>query len=121
VADQLSLLDAIDKAVTAEREFARTHAHRDDPATSRLAARGAVTFSSEHCRKILDALSALPDGGTTHEIAEKVGSLDYVQVARRMKDLARQERVVASDKTRPTPSGKPSIVWKLAQGAKESA
>ncbi len=119
MADQLDIFAAIEKA---DREFVRKHVHRSDPRTSRASAYLAGDLARQHCDRIEKALSSMMDGGTAHEIAEALGNLNNVQVARRMRDLERQGRVVDSGTTRSSPSGRPSIVWKVAaKVAKESA
>lgn len=115
--DQLSIFDAITRA---DADFARTHAARNDPATSQAAALRARGMAHEHCNRIEEALRRMPQGGTAHEIADAIG-LNNVQVARRMRDMAKAGRVFEADQTRPSPSGRPETVWKAADAAKESA
>lgn len=85
-------------------------ARADDPVTSKAAARQSRGLASEHNRKILDALR----GGaelTAGEIAERCG-LSSLQVSRRMAELRDDGDIVATDNTRPTPTGRAARCWR---------
>ena len=101
--DQLSLED-----------WVRTHSHRDDPETSAEAARRAVFLAGQHHRLILQALT--DHGPMTGDEVANVTPLDKFQVMRRMKELCEVGRVEDSGDRRPTPKGRPSVVWKIRVG-----
>lgn len=84
---------------------------RTDPVTSKIAGTQAREFKGEHERKILEALSAGP--GTKDEIAARCG-LSEQQVARRMHGLQRAGLVTPTGATRPSASGRPERVWRVA-------
>ena len=93
-------------------------ARREDPDTSKEAARAAHGLASEHRRQILEALA----GGaelTAGEIAQRCG-LTSLQVSRRMAELREDVEVIAVEiaprvpLTRPTASGRPAQVWRKA-------
>lgn len=92
-------------------------ARADDPVTSKVAAREARGLASEHRAKILGALADADL--TAGEIAERCG-LTSLQVSRRMAELRDQVEVRAVEiepgvpVTRPTPSGRPARVWRIA-------
>lgn len=86
-------------------------ARRDDPATSRSAARRSRSFAQAHADAILSALRSWP--ATIHELAARTG-IDAVAVARRMSELQRSGAAVPTNETRPSPSGSPCRVWRLA-------
>lgn len=96
-------------------------AHRDDPQTSRDAARAATSTAQAHYDRIL---AVLDRGMTIYEIAE-ASRLSHVQVARRLPELAtagvvrRREVGLQEDgsptyATRPSPSGRACAVWERA-------
>lgn len=86
-----------------------TRARIADPATSHAAAATAIAFISDHHTKIIATLE--DDGpGTIYEIEAKTG-IDHVAVARRMKELERQQLVVRTGATRPSPLGRQCTVW----------
>lgn len=90
-------------------DWARTHAHRDDPETSFTAAERARDLAGRHHRMIDDAIEAYGPM-TGDEIAAKI-PLDKFQVMRRMKELCEAGLVEDSLERRPTPKGRPSVVW----------
>ena len=88
---------------------------RNDPITSRLAARMAGGLVADHHRRILDALAAGPAGKT--EIGGRSG-LTEQQVARRMHELARGGLVLATGKTVRSASGRPEREWRTANNGR---
>ena len=96
--------------------FATTHAHRSDPATSREAARQAQSMAERHKHIILDILEIWQEaslGGMTSQHISENCSLNYHQIARRMSDLKRDGKIVDSGQTRPSPGGRRATVWAL--------
>lgn len=104
----------------AAREVRR--ARRDDPQTSKAAARESHGLAAEHELLILQVLR---DGQgrdwTPHEIGERCG-LSSVQVTRRLHDLWVAGQIVESwldeedrvQATRETPSGRRARCWRIA-------
>ena len=90
--------------------FAQTHAHRSDPATSHEAARFMQGMAERHKHIIYTAL--FWRGLTSQEISDSC-ELDYHQVARRMSDLVADGKVQDSGETRPSPGGRRATVWRL--------
>jgi predicted ArsR family transcriptional regulator len=84
-------------------------ARRNDPPTSKVAARMAGGVIADHQRRILDALVVGP--GSKDEIAERAG-LSEQRVARRMAGLRRAGLVEATGIKRLSASGRPETVWK---------
>lgn len=95
-------------------EWEMRHARRQDPETSKIAARRATKVCSEHLRRMLEAMMA---GGsrdwTPHELSAACG-LSPLQVSRRIHDAYEDGRIVESGNARPTPSGRPARCWRLA-------
>ena len=87
------------------RKAEPARARRDDPDTSKAAAKRAEEFAGEHRRKILAALMRAP--GTYKEIAERCG-LERHAVARRLPEMF-DLGVCKSDERRDGCS-----VWKVA-------
>ncbi len=91
--------------------FALTHAHARDPDTSHDAARDAQKLAERHQRTIWTIL--LFHGPlTSQEIAERC-DLDYLQVARRISDLKRADKVTDTGVRRASPGGRKAAVWGL--------
>ncbi len=95
--------------------FAHAHAHRHDPDTSHEAARDAQRLATEHKRIICDTLLFANSWGglTSNEIAQRC-ELDYLQVARRIKDLKVAGKVVDTGRRRASPGGRRAAVWDVA-------
>lgn len=90
-------------------------ARAKDPCTSHIAAAYAERFAASHAGQIYRALlehaaKSGGDGLTSSELESHV-PLTHAQIWRRMADLQHVGRIKDSGKTRPTASGKPSIVW----------
>lgn len=86
-------------------------ARRNDPPTSQAAGVNSRRFSRGHCRRILDALALGP--ATKDQIAERIGSLDQQQVARRMHELV-ADGVVLEVGESVSPSGNRETVYRRA-------
>lgn len=86
---------------------------RTDPETSKAAGRAAreTGLVGRHERLILEALAAGP--GTKDEIADRCG-LSEQQVARRMHGLHQAGLVTLTGGTRPSASGRPERIWRVA-------
>lgn len=91
--------------------FDRPRAHANDPRTSHAAASRVDEFAGRQQRAILHVLQRL-GGMTSDEVAESGVGLTKVQVARRMGELRNRGLVVATEGTRPTPSGRQATVWR---------
>jgi predicted ArsR family transcriptional regulator len=94
-------------------DFARTHAHRDDPDTSHIAAERAVPLAERHRQMVLDCLE---DQGqlSSEQIASLLG-LSSLQVMKRISDLRNEGVVIDSGERKPTMSGRPAAIWKLKE------
>ena len=90
----------------------RRLARRNDPSTSKVAAARVIDFADGHYALIIAALAH--GEATIYEIAERSG-LSHVQVARRMPELAEAALVVDTGSTKPSPSGRPCRIWRLAE------
>jgi len=91
-------------------------ARKNDPQTSKEAAKQVQEFSANHKTRILDALNLLTEA-TAHEIAPHCG-IDSVAVTRRLSELADDGLIYCPnqngcDMTRKTPSGRYARVWRL--------
>lgn len=96
--------------------FSHTHAHTHDPDASHDAAAKAQGLAARHKAIILSVLTISRDfawgGKTSQEIADQC-SLDYLQVARRIKDLKNDGKVVDTGQRRASPGGRKAAVWGL--------
>ncbi len=91
--------------------FTTTHHHAHDPDTSVQAARGAQGLAERHKATITTVL-LFYGPLTSGEIADRC-ELDYHQVARRMFDLCKGDKVLDSGERRRSPGGRTACVWKL--------
>ena len=93
-------------------DFARDHARTADIDTSHTSAERAESMAVRHKLAIYAVLKT--DGSqTSDEIARKVGLLPH-QVIKRVSDLRNEGSVIDSGERRPTRTGRPAAVWKLA-------
>ena len=81
--------------------FAHTHAHTHDPDTSHEAARQAKHLAARH--KEIIATVLLFWGSLTSREISAMCELDYHQVARRMKNLCDDGKVVDTGQRRASP------------------
>ena len=88
-------------------------ARRNDPATSKAAARQSHGLASEHRRAILAVMRTGGDW-TAHEIAARCG-LTSVQVCRRFAELRDDGDIRETVNTRPTPSGRHAQAYEVCQ------
>ena len=91
--------------------FAQSHAHRHDPDTSHQSARQAIGLATRHKRAIWSVL-LFWGPLTSNEIASHC-ELDYLQVARRINDLKRDNKVKDTGERRASPGGRRAAVWGL--------
>jgi len=84
-------------------------ARRTDPATSHAAAKTAPV--SEHQRLIMDALAIGPGGASG--IAARCGLLPH-QIGKRINELAKAGRIVATGRVVTSASGRGEREWKVA-------
>jgi predicted Rossmann fold nucleotide-binding protein DprA/Smf involved in DNA uptake len=89
--------------------FAQPAARKKDPVTSHDAARAARAFAGEHHRAILEALAIGPAGASG--IAARCGLLAH-QVNKRINELARAGRIVATGRVVESASGRGEREWK---------
>jgi predicted ArsR family transcriptional regulator len=85
---------------------------RTDPATSKAAAATVKTFAGEHHAAILEALSHGPAGASG--IAARCGLLGH-QVNKRLGELARAGKIVATGRIVASASGRGEREWKGLQ------
>ena len=90
--------------------LAKEHVRRRDPDTSRAAARSVEKSSRALMLRVLREINSCP--GTHAEIALRM-RLKPDQVWKRISDLRRKKMVEDSGVTRPGPSGRWQIVWKV--------
>lgn len=89
-----------------------SRSRRNDPATSKDAARRARGLAGEHRRRILVALGS-GQSLTAHDIATRADLLP-VQVSRRLGQMRDDgDIVVDADAIGVTPSGRPCQSWRL--------
>lgn len=86
-------------------------ARSTDPVTSFEAGDQAASFVNDHKAAILAWLKAHPEGGIKDEIAEGTGFTD-IAIARRMKEMEREQTVERTGATRKTPTGRNAFVWR---------
>jgi len=86
-------------------------ARKHDPRTSHAAAASVDRFASGHYLLILHDLAH--GDRTFYEIADGTG-LAGQQVNKRLPELERAGRVIATEHTRPGPSGRQCRVWRIA-------
>lgn len=86
-------------------------ARRDDPETSKAAARSAHGLAAAHRHLILVVLG---DGvaRTADEIASQC-ELDSIKVSRRLGEMRDAGLIVTTGETKPTPSGRAAMTWRL--------
>ena len=82
--------------------------------TSRLAnnTADATGLKQRHREKILNALIAMPEGGTFDEIAKATG-MEYAAVGRRVNELVADSKVKDSGHKGKSPTGRAAIVWEV--------
>lgn len=85
-------------------------ARNTDPGTSHSAAAAFLPLVKVHEGRILEALVRPM---TCYEIAD-AARMDHVAVARRMRKLVDESKVLESGETRPGPNGRPCTVWERA-------
>jgi predicted ArsR family transcriptional regulator len=82
---------------------------RNDPITSRIAARAAGGLRAEHQRKILDSLGQGPAGAS--EIGRRCG-LDAHQVGKRLGEMGRAGLIATTGSTVRSAGGRPERQWR---------
>jgi len=91
--------------------FAEPAARKSDPVTSHQAARAARSFAGEHHTAILAALAAGPAGASG--IGARCGLLPH-QVNKRIHELAKAGRIVATGRVVESASGRGEREWRVA-------
>ncbi len=94
------------------KDWQHTHAHAHDPDTSHGAARQAKGLAARHKTIIVTVLGNMGIGLTSCEISNCC-ILDYLQVARRIKDLKDDGKVTDTGQRRASPGGRRASVWRL--------
>lgn len=95
----------------------RPATHRNDPQTSRAAARSIAHITGDGQQAALDAIAAAwPDGLTDDELAARTG-MDRYTIAPRRGEIARKGWVRNSGRRRSNQKGNPATVWILTDDA----
>ena len=94
---------------------AERRARATDPWTSHAAASKAPGLAARQAACILEVLRINKGGLTVDEIATIIGTLDRVQVGRRMIDLREGGLIIDSGITRTNSNNRHVIVWKATQ------
>lgn len=98
----------------------RVLARRENPETSKAAARACQSTRDGHHEFILRILSHVPAGLTADEIADRSGWMTRHQVGRRLHELVAECRVRTTGETRPTPSGRAAQCYAITDPPKET-
>jgi predicted ArsR family transcriptional regulator len=85
-------------------------ARKTDPPTSHAAAREAASFRGEHHTAILEALAHGPAGASG--IAARCGLLPH-QINKRLNELAKAGRIVATGRVVESASGRGEREWQI--------
>ncbi len=93
------------------KDWQHTHAHTHDPDTSHDAAWQAKGLAARH--KHIIATVLLYWGPLTSTGIAGHCELDYLQVARRIKDLKDDGKVTDTGQRRASPGGRRASVWRL--------
>lgn len=94
-------------------------ARASDPETSKAAARQCKELRGEHHRAILEQMrkpifgSGVTSDWTCDELAAYIGTLDRVQIGKRMHELERAGLVRKTGETRPTASGRAACCYEV--------
>ncbi|UCC71277.1 MAG: hypothetical protein JSV86_12895 [Gemmatimonadota bacterium] len=93
-------------------DFERTHSHRNDPATSRDAARRQLPRLTETLERVYEYFLAHPEGRTDFEGARDLAMYSF---SRRRCDLYAKGHGVLepTGETRPGPTGSHWTVWRI--------
>lgn len=89
-------------------------ARESDPATSHEAARSMRDSVAALHAQILNALERIGGAGSAEQIADAIGTLDHVQVGKRLKELQRAGQITDTGETRRNRSGRSARVMRLA-------
>lgn len=89
--------------------FEQSHARKDDPQTSKDAARQASVVAASHCFMILEALKAHGPMGKTR-LAAKTG-IDHVAVCRRLADLKAANLALPTGDTEKSGTNRDERIW----------
>lgn len=100
--------------VTAHTLFEQHDARLSDPETSHAAAAANPDERGRHRALALRVLRDNPAGLTDFELADLTG-VQQTSIGKRRKDLERAGLVRRTLRTRPSPSGRASIVWQAVQ------
>lgn len=91
--------------------LAKQHVRRQDPETSRAAASSVARASRALMYRVLREINSCP--GTQWEVSQRM-RLKPEQIWKRISDLRAKKMVEDSGITRPGPSGRLQIVWKVS-------
>lgn len=95
-----------------ELDFARTHARRTDPQTSKDAAASMPMSAEAQLERIYWSIMRAGEPLTADEIARREG-MTMEHVCRRLPELEAEGRAEPTDETRPGPTGRASRCWQL--------
>lgn len=96
-------------------DFARVHARRTDPATSKSAAASMLESATAQRERIYWSLLRAGRALNADEIAQRE-AMTMEQVCRRLPELAdkdRDGRIERLDETRPTRTGRPAHLYRI--------
>jgi hypothetical protein len=94
-------------------DFTTPPSHRNDPETSRAAARKAAGGAANHRHRILQLLAQRGDYGTTaYEAFLNTGGVRHA-AGTRLGELERAGLVAKTERRRDTDTGSPAVVWVL--------
>lgn len=85
------------------------------PETSRAAAESIKPTAGTLRAMVLEYLQSQPDGATDEQMQKALGMTGNTQRPRRQ-ELEKMNLIRATDKTRPTSSGRQAIVWEAVCG-----
>lgn len=91
-----------------------------DPDTSHIAAQAALSRKATDQRLVLRIHAANPDGLTDFELAD-IAQRAQTSLGVRRGQLRDAGLIVNSGLKRPSPSGSPSIVWKISEAGLRAA
>ncbi len=94
-------------------DFTRTHAHSDDPSTSKEAAASAETSAKSIAETVLRKLVEVGRPMAVEEIVERLPDHGHYQVARRVSDLKKAGKIEPSTLTHRNRNGRKATMWRV--------
>ncbi len=96
-------------------DFARTHAHSDDPSTSKEAAASAEPSAKSIAQKVLQVVVDAGRPLAVEEIVDRLPDHGHYQVARRVSDLHNAGKIEPSTLVHHNRNGRKAIMWRVVQ------